>query len=123
MNLNIPLAKNLNNETPLIFEKDEEGYKIIKSKLTNLSIRTTSEGLSKMDIYFSQNMIEMINLVHFSLVTHIPLIFEAELTQGKKTSIKYVIESLGLKYMHSPFLFFTLFSNIYKKITPNFEKR
>ena len=96
MNLNIPLAKNLNNETPLIFEKDEEGYKIIKSKLTNLSIRTTSEGLSKMDIYFSQNMIEMINLVHFSLVTHIPLIFEAELTQGKKTSIKYVIESVGL---------------------------
>jgi len=92
---NIPLAKNLINETPLEFYQNEKGYKMVKSKLTNLEIMTRQDSLSNMNIYFSQNLIEMVNLVHLSLITHIPIIFDAELTQGKKTAIKYVVESLG----------------------------
>ena len=69
---------------------------MVKSKLTNLEILTNKDSLSKMNIYFSQNLIEMVNLVHFSFITHVLIIFDAELTQGKKTSIKYVVESLGI---------------------------
>ena len=92
----ISLAKNIINENPLELYQNEKRFKILKSKLTNLEIMTKKDSLSNMNIHFSQNLIEMIKLVHLSIITHVPIIFDAELTQGKKTAIKYVVESLGL---------------------------
>ena len=92
---NIKIAKDLIDESPLEISVNEKGFKVIKSKLTNLEIMTKSNNLSEMKVYFSQNLIKMINLVHFSISTHVPIILDAELTQGKKTSIKYAVESLG----------------------------
>ena len=92
----ISLAKNIINENPLELYQNEKRFKILKSKLTNLEIITKKDSLSNMNIHFSQNLIEMIKLVHLSIITHVPIIFDAELTQGKKTAIKYVVESLGL---------------------------
>ena len=92
----ISLPKNIINENPLELYQNEKRFKILKSKLTNLEIMTKKDSLSNMNIHFSQNLIEMIKLVHLSIITHVPIIFDAELTQGKKTAIKYVVESLGL---------------------------
>ena len=39
----------------------------------------------------------MINNIHLALITNIQIIFEAEISQGKRTCAQYTTESLGTK--------------------------
>ena len=52
-------------------------------------------------------MIEMINNIHFALVMNIQIIFEAEISQGKRTSVQYTTKSLEIKT-----IFINLTSNL-----------
>ena len=89
-----------NGESPITEYKDKKGRITgIISKITNFKI-STSHPLSSMKIAFTRNMIDMIDILHLGIFGKIPVIFEGENGFGKKTSIQYVAESLGLEIIN-----------------------
>ena len=89
-----------NGSNPLEEIKDRDGkVEGIKSKITNLVINS-SHSISTMNIAFTRNIIDMIDILHLCIYVGIPVILEGENGLGKKTAIQYVADSLGLEVIN-----------------------
>ena len=85
-----PLKINSNNEN------------ILESKYTNLGIYSSHIKLPDNydEIFFSQKMNELINVLHTGLCTKTPVILEGYPEQGKTTAIKYLADYLNFEIIN-----------------------
>ena len=74
----------------------------LESQFTNLEIFSSNiqRPIYHDEIYFSEKMKEMINVLHTGLCTKIPVILEGFNEQGKSTAIKYLSDYLNLELIN-----------------------
>ena len=86
--------------TPLKINSNNEN--ILESKYTNLGIYSSHIKLPDNfeEIYFSQKMNELINVLHTGLCTKTPVILEGYPEQGKTTAIKYLADYLNFEIIN-----------------------
>ena len=82
--------------------KMEYGFNQLESKFTNkkISIIPKKDKSQIPDIVFNPSIIEILEIIHFSFISHEPLILDGENGQGKKTAIEYIINSLGYEVVN-----------------------
>ena len=75
---------------------------ILKSEFTNLGIYSGDLKYpeNSKEIYFSQKMVDLINILHTGLSTKTPVILEGIPEQGKYTAIKYLTDYLNFEIIN-----------------------
>ena len=83
------LIMNINPKKEKKEEKDEENKKEKKEKNYNIS-----------SLIFTNKIKEILDAIHFSISSKLPLIIEGEYGQGKKSSIEYYASQAKLELVH-----------------------
>ena len=76
---------------------EEHGLKGIKSKISGLFLETKTPKDSQYNIAFTKKTIETLEILHFALSNHFPIILEGLNGQGKQTCINYLADMLDFK--------------------------
>lgn len=79
-----------------IYVTIEKGIKMVKSKITNISIESpTAHNIENNNCTFTKMFVEMLDTIHLGLASNTPIILEGTPGQGKQTAIKYIADVLG----------------------------
>ena len=100
VNLLNPPEEALEKLVSPIFIDEEEGIKGVRSKITNLIIKTPFVKEIEKEIAFTPQFNEMIEIIHFGLVNNVPVILEGMPGQGKQLCINYISELLGYEVVN-----------------------
>ena len=100
VNLVNPPEEALEKLVSPIFIDEEEGIKGVRSKITNLIIKTPYVKEIEKEIAFTPQFNEMIEIIHFGLVNNVPVILEGMPGQGKQLCINYISELLGYEVVN-----------------------
>ena len=98
--LNTPPEKTLEKLVTPLYIDEEEGIKGLRSRITQLIIKSPLVEEINKDIAFTDNFNEMIEIIHFGLANNIPIILEGMPGQGKQLCINYISESLGYEVVN-----------------------
>lgn len=90
------LDDNKNYKKPFIIA-EEHGLKGIKSKISGLFLESKTPKDSEYNIAFTKKTIETLEILHFSLSNHFPIILEGLNGQGKQTCINYLADILDFQ--------------------------
>ena len=100
VNLSEPPENGIEKLVSPIFIDEEDGIKGIRSKITNLIIKTPFTQEIEKDIAFTTQFNEMIEIIHFGLANNVPVILEGMPGQGKQLCINYISELLGYEIVN-----------------------
>ena len=99
---------NYNNSInkPILFEsKIDNNESIITSSFSNLSIKQILRNkkddykVSNKTIVFNQKFNDLLDVIHFGILTKIPIILEGNYGQGKYTAIEYYSKLVGFEIL------------------------
>ena len=76
---------------------EEHGLKGIKSKISGLFLETKTPKESQYNIAFTKKTIETLEILHYALFNHFPIILEGLNGQGKQTCINFLADMLDFK--------------------------
>ena len=100
VNLNNPPEEKLEKFKSSIEISEEDGEKGIRSKITNLIIKSPYTKEIDKDIAFTLQFNEMVEIIHFGLANNVPVILEGMPGQGKQLCINYISEFLGYEVVN-----------------------
>ena len=86
--------KKIQSISPLYID-EEESVKGLRSKITNLIIKSPFSKEVERDIAFTPQFNEMMEIIHFGLANNVPVILEGMPGQGKQLCINYIADLLG----------------------------
>jgi MoxR-like ATPase len=98
--LNKPPEENIEELVSPLYIDEEEGVKGLRSKITQLIIKSPLVNEKEKDIAFTNQFSEMVEIIHFGLANNVPVILEGMPGQGKQLCINYIAELLGYEVIN-----------------------